>query len=103
MYVGLTIQHCRAGKETWVGFVMYHACACPFSASTGVHNTKAEEYDYHGRVTWQLARDRMRKQFSSYLLPFLMNTTLLRLLTGMDGLVREDGWHTAAIATVVRM
>jgi hypothetical protein len=39
----------------------------------------------------------MRKQFTSYLLPFLMNTTLL---TAMD-LVRKDGWHTAAIATAV--
>jgi hypothetical protein len=44
----------------------------------------------------------MYMQFSSYLLLFLMNTTLLRLLRAMD-LVREDGWHTAAIATAVRM
>ena len=33
------------------------------------------------------ARDRIHKQFTSYLLPFLMNTNTS---------CREDGWHTAA-------
>ena len=41
----------------------------------------------------------MHKQFTRYLLPFLMNTN-----TSEDYLeqwaCREDGWHPAAIATV---
>ena len=46
------------------------------------------------------AKIRMHKQFTSYLLPFLMNTNTSDYLERWA--CREDGWHTAAIATAVR-
>ena len=43
----------------------------------------------------------MHKQFTSYLLPFLMNTKTSETSYLEQWACREDGWHTAAIATAV--
>ena len=40
------------------------------------------------------------KQFTNYLLPFLMNTNTSETI---ERACREDGWHPAAIATVVTL
>ena len=45
------------------------------------------------------ARDRMHKQFTRYLLPFLINTNTSETTYVEQLACREDGWHTATIAS----